>query len=359
MTQYRRFLIAGLILFVGFAAASARLHVRAADDHLAPRLTDQEFWRLTEEISEPNGYFRSDNLLSNEMYFQNVVPELVQRTEPGGVYIGVGPEQNFTYMAAVKPKMVFIQDIRRGNLDLQLMYKAVFELSTDRADFVSKLFSRKRPAGLTAKSTADEIFTAYMNVEPGSDDMYKENLKAVTEVLEKKHGFALSNDDRSGINYVYRNFYSFGPNINYNSSSGGGGFGAFVTYADLMVATDGSNVSRSYLATEDNFKVIKELEQKNMVVPVVGDLSGPKALRAIGKYAKEHNATVSAFYVSNVEQFLYGNGTWSNFCRNVASLPLDGKSTFIRSTLSGGYSRGLMTVLGAMKAETESCGAAR
>src|SRR5712692_613834 len=179
MTRYRRVFVAALILFVGLVAASARLRFQPADERLAARLTDGEFWRLTEEFSEPNGYFRSDNLLSNEIYFQLVIPELVQRTEPGGVYIGVGPEQNFTYIAALKPKMAFIPDIRRGNLDLQLMYKALFELSADRVEFVSRLFTRKRPARLTSKSTADEIFTAYANAEPSAEDAYNDNLKAI------------------------------------------------------------------------------------------------------------------------------------------------------------------------------------
>ena len=71
---------------------------------------------------------------------------------PGGVYLGVGPEQNFTYIAALKPKMVFITDIRRGNLHMQLMYKALFELSADRAEFVSRLFTKKRPGGAHRRS---------------------------------------------------------------------------------------------------------------------------------------------------------------------------------------------------------------
>jgi hypothetical protein len=358
MTRTRHLLVAAAILVVGFAATSTWLGIRAAEQRLAARLTDGEFWRLTEEFSEPNGYFRSDNLLSNEVYFQYIVPELVQRTEPGGVYIGVGPEQNFTYIAALKPKIAFIPDIRRGNLDLQLTYKGLFELSADRAEFVSRLFTRKRPPQLTSKSTAGEIFAAYANVEPSTEDVYNDNLRAIEQLLTKKHGFALSNDDLSGINYVYRNFYSFGPDINYNSSMRSGGFGAFVSYADLMVATDANNVSRSFLANEENFTVVKDLERKNLIVPLVGDIAGPKAVRAIGKYLKDHNATATAFYVSNVEQFLYGSGIWTNFCRNVASLPLDAKSVFIRSTRSGGFGRGLMTVLGAMKSETETCAGA-
>ena len=63
---------------------------------LPSRLSDREFWQLAADSSEPNGYFRSDNLTSNELGFQKMIPELVGRTEPGGVYLGVGPEQNFT-----------------------------------------------------------------------------------------------------------------------------------------------------------------------------------------------------------------------------------------------------------------------
>jgi hypothetical protein len=148
--------------------------LQAANDTLPIRLTDQEFWRMTEEFSESEGYFRSDNLLSNERWMQYVIPELLRRTNPGGVYMGVGPEQNFTYIAALKPKMAFITDIRRGNMHTQLMYKALFELSADRADFVARLFSRKRPAGLDSKSTAESIFNAYSNAGKGEVAAYKE-----------------------------------------------------------------------------------------------------------------------------------------------------------------------------------------
>src|SRR5262249_12313095 len=128
----------------------------AVSNELPTRLGDQAFWKLVMDVSEPNGTFRSDNLVSNEIRFQWVLPDLTRTVRPGGVYLGVGPEQNFTYIAALRPKLAFILDVRRGNVDLHLMYKALFDLSTDRADFVSRLLSRKRPAGLTATSTAAE-----------------------------------------------------------------------------------------------------------------------------------------------------------------------------------------------------------
>jgi len=357
MTKQRRLIITGVLLFFGLAASSARPALRAADQTLPERLTDQEFWQLSSDVSEPNGYFRSDNLLSNELYFQHVIPDLVHGAGPGGVYLGVGPEQNFTYIAALKPDMVFIPDIRRGNLDLQLMYKAIFELSSDRTQFIARLFTKKRPENVDRNATVEELFRAFGSVRTDPEETYRENLKAIDDVLVKQHGLPLSDDDLSGINYVYSNFYKFGPDIDYNSSSQSGfGGGGFVTYAELMTATDASSVSRSYLANEDNFKVLKALEEKNLIVPVVGDLSGPKAVRAIGRYVKDHNATVTAFYLSNVEQYLNSGGSYNNFCRNVATLPLDSKSTFIRSTRSGGFGRGgLMSQLGAMQAETKAC----
>ena len=123
---------------------------------LPPRLTGQEFFTLMTELSEADGFFRSDNLVSNELFMQRVIPELARTVKPGRVYLGVGPEQNFTYMATVKPAMAFIIDVRRGNLQLHLMYKALFELSVDRADFVSRLFSLKRPSRTRARVNSAE-----------------------------------------------------------------------------------------------------------------------------------------------------------------------------------------------------------
>src|SRR5213594_2350376 len=158
-------------------------------------LTDKQFWSLSKDLSEEDGFFRSDNLLSNETSFQYIIPELLKTAEQGRVYLGVGPEQNFTYIAALKPAMAFIIDIRRGNLDLHLMYKALFELSKDRAEFVSRLFARKRPDGLGTQSSAEEIFNAYATVQPG-EALYNENLKAILDHLTRKHGFGLSNKDQ-------------------------------------------------------------------------------------------------------------------------------------------------------------------
>ena len=334
LTQRSLFFCTALGVAVGFMALPALAQVPA-------RLTDQEFWKMASEFSEPDGTYHSENLVSNEIRFQQIVPELISKVKPGGVYVGVGPEQNFTYISAVRPSMVFIVDIRRGNLDLHLIYKALFEMSADRSEFVSRLFSRARPAGLSATSTATEIFNAFRKASP-SQTLFDQNLKAIKNHLITKHGFKLSDVDLRGIDFVYGNFFKSGPELRYEFS-GGGSPGGVPTYWQLMTATDLQKQNRGYLATEELFRYLKDLQTRNMIVPVVGNFAGPKALRAVGAYLKEKKAVVATFYTSNVEQYLLQDNLWNNFCSNAATFPVDAASVFIRSK-RGGFSGQIVAV---------------
>jgi hypothetical protein len=317
---------------------------RAAFESLPSKLSDQEFWALTEMASEANGEFQSDNFLSNERGYQVVIPDLIATAKPGRVYLGVGPEQNYPYIIALKPALAVIFDVRRGNLHEQLLYKSLFEMSSDRVDFLSRLFSRPKPDGLTTKSTIADIMDAFTRVTP-TQERYQANLEAVGGWLTKHHGFALHPEDMAGIDYVYKTaFFNGGPNLSYNMGGrggrggfGGGGNGS--TYAALQSLDDGRGVNRGFLGSEENWNVMKDLETRNLIVPVVGDFGGSKAIRAVGQYLREHEAVVSAFYLSNVEQYLNRSGTEQAFLCNVASLPLDESSTFI-FTGAGRYGAG-------------------
>ena len=300
------------------------------------RISDETFWKMVSDFSEPSGYFRFENFLSNELGYQVVIPTLKEATKSGGVYLGVGPEQNFTYLAALEPKIAFIIDIRRQNMLEHLMYKALFELSADRADFLSRLYSRRRPAGLNNESASDALFEAYSDI-PSDPALAEKNIRAIKDVLLHEHKFDLASQDQATIEYVYKVFVDSGPAMDY-SIGGFGGAGGTPSYADLMVATDGDSRERSYLASEDNFRVVREMHRKNLIVPLVGDFSGMKALRAVAQYLKEHDATVTAFYTSNVEQYLFdSSGGWRMFYNNVSELPMDASSAFIRSVNRAAY----------------------
>jgi hypothetical protein len=314
----------------------------ATAETLPKQLSNAEFWRLINDISEPDGPFISENFVSNEPNFQQILTELKSSAKSGGAYayLGVGPEQNFTYIAALRPGMAFIIDIRRQNLLQHLIYKAIFELSPDRADFLSILFSRKRPTGLTDKSTIEDLFKAYKTVA-GDAELEAKNLKAIEDVLMNRHGFALSEMDRAVVRHAHHIFALYAHQTGYGSNlttvdftNGKGGNGNFES---ILTAVDDRGRNNNFLALEESFRFIKEMEAKNLIVPVVGDFGGNKALPAIARYLKDREATVTAFYVSNVEQYLFQknpnavNGGAQAFYENVAALPLDGSSTFIRS----------------------------
>jgi hypothetical protein len=313
----------GAVVLLGGAGGRA-----AGADVVPARLTDAEFRALIQDFSEPDGFFRSDNLVSNEDTFQTVIPELVRAVKPGGVYVGVGPDQNFTYIAAVRPAIAFIPDVRRGNLQMHLMYKALMELSPDRAGFVSRLFSRPRPDGLQADATPAALFGAFARV-PASRALLERTAGEVRTALAAR-GFALTEADGRGIDYILDSFYSAGPYLAYSSTQPFGR-SRYPTFAELQIAADLSGVQRAYLATDANYQAVRALQQRNLIVPLVGNFAGPKTLRAVGAWVRDHGARVTTFYASNVEQYLFQDGLWGGFAGNLAAMPVDETSTFIRS----------------------------
>jgi hypothetical protein len=295
---------------------------------LPSRLSDEVFWKLVTDFSEQGGSFLSDNFVSNERQFQNILSELTRDRSPGGAYLGVGPEQNFTYVVALKPKIAFIFDIRRQNMIQHLMYKALFELSSDRVDFLSRLFSRKRPQGVNSDSGISELFAAFDDIEP-EPAAFNSNLAAMKDRLINGHRFQLTADDEKSLEYVYSAFFIGGPMLAYSRTNPPG---IMPSLEELMTETDERGVQQSFLATEENFEVMKSFEANNLLVPLVGDFGGSTAIRSVGDYLRTHGTEVTAFYVSNVEQYLFRTeDAWKRFYGNVSTLPIDDKSVFIRS----------------------------
>src|ERR1051326_1696910 len=327
--------IAALVVGLG-ALAFSSISIRAAEP-LPTQLSDDSFWKMITDFSEEGGYFRFENFLSNELGFQLVIPALKEITRPGGVYIGVGPEQNFTYITALQPRIAFIIDIRRQNMLEHMMYKALFELSEDRPDFLSRLYARRRPAGLDADASVETLFARYNQLQPDRN-LAQENVSAIKTNLAK-HKIDLSKEDFDKIEYVYHVFVDAGPDLDYTVGGFGGGDGS-PSYEQLMTATDKDGHNWSYLASETNYRTLREMELKNLVVPLVGDFAGEKAIRAVAQYLMDHEAKVSVFYLSNVEQYLFQEpGQWRRFWENVSTLPLDSSSTFIRTVTAGSYGR--------------------
>jgi hypothetical protein len=349
MFQPRHAALAGAAVIVVIVTLWLIPAPHVAVTSLPKEISDESFWKMIDNLSESGGFFRSDNFVSNERQYQWVLSDLKRGRPPGGVYLGVGPEQNFTYLAALQPRIAFIIDIRRQNMLTHLIYKALFELSADRADFLSLLFSRPKPNGLGPDDSIDRLLRAFLEATP-SETVFENNLSTITTSLTERHHFKLSDQDLRTIRYVYSAFFQAGPNLAYSFNTGQGGYGGtgnyggyrwfgprgMPSYAQLMEENDGEGHNRSYLASNETFRVVQDLEKRNVVIPLVGDFAGPKTLRAVGDYLKAHDATVTAFYTSNVEQYLFQQeDDWARFYKNVALLPIDSRSTFIRSVAMG------------------------
>jgi len=302
------------------------------------RLDDRTFWTLASDLSEPGGYFHSDNFVSNELAFQWVLPEL-EGAVGSDVYVGVGPDQNFTYIVNLRPRIAFIVDIRRQNLLQHLMYKALIEMSSDRADFLARLFSREYRTRPPTSSSADSLFS-WLASQPRDTALFTAHLDSIVLHLTRR-GFLLSADDLASLVHVYNAFYEAGTGITYSSNLARGFAGrGMPSYRALMVATDEDGVNRGYLGSEENFQVLKDMQQRNLIVPVVGDFAGPTALRAVGDWVRDHEATIRTFYVSNVEQYLFQQpDAWRRFYENVAGMPMDRRAQFIRSVSNRGFRR--------------------
>jgi len=297
----------------------------------APRATD--FSRLVERLSEAGGYFDSDNLVSNETSYLHVLGALRREGVKGGAYLGVGPEQSFSYLAEVEPEVAFIVDVRRDNLLLHLLFKSIFSEAGNRLEYLSLLYGRPPPPDLDAWADRPlDVLLLYIDaVKPDSAWHDRNHARLMARVA--RWGVPLSESDRSVLRGFHDEFVASGLEMRFRSR----GRPVRLSYPSarqLYLATDLEGRPGSYLATEARWRTVQALQRRDLVVPVVGDLSGPKAIRAIGTYLREQGQSVSVFYLSNVEFYLFRGESFGAFVENVRALPAHPSGTLIRSVFS-------------------------
>ncbi|MEK6303631.1 MAG: hypothetical protein AABO41_23245 [Acidobacteriota bacterium] len=315
------------ILTAGLPAAAVSRFDEPATRQLE-RLSPAEFSALSRGISEEGGYFFSDNLISNETPYLTVVDKLRQLGAAGGAYIGVGPEQNFTYIAKLRPRIAFILDIRRQAVIQHLMYKALFHLSPTPPEFLSRLLSRPLTKEAPEANASINEVLAYFGKTQADDRVYGQTLAAIRKTIQEDFQFPLSSRDQSSLEYVYKSFREEGLDTAFRLN--GWTDGEFPTLREVILQPDQHGKPGNFLASRDDYDFVRGLHLKNLIIPVVGDFGGKKALPAIGDYLRKSGLTVTAFYASNVEQYLFEDGSFAAFAANVKKLPLTDKSLFIR-----------------------------
>jgi len=309
----------------------------AASKPLERALTHPQFAQLIEKLSEPNGYFDSDNLISNEASYLHVMGKLRQMKVAGGAYIGVGPDTSFSYIAQVRPNIAFITDIRRDNLLQHLLFKSLFALSRNRLEYLCLFFGKAVPADLKswdARSIQEII--AYLDKTPAKRELF-EKTKADVEAKVKSFGLKIEPGELETISRIHTAFFDSGPDLKFTSRNRPPRW-YYPSYRDLLLEKDLTGKQCNYLVSEDDFRFLQSLEERNLIVPVVANLAGDHALKNIAQFLTERGERVSAFYTSNVEFYLmrgYGGEEFDRFAENVKSLPRDERSVIIRSYFNG------------------------
>jgi len=328
IVSYRRIaLIAGIVLAgtTFFGPTPARTTARAQF------VADSSFAGLVARLSEPNGYFDSDNIITNEVSYLHVASQLEKAGTRGGVYIGVGPDQNFSYVALIRPQIAFMLDIRRDNLLEHLLFKSLFALSRNRLEYLCLLLGKPVPADVdrwTGRPIADVM--AYLEKTPTDSTVAAATKRASNERIAR-FGVPLDAHDREVIDRYRGQFVFEGLDTRY-SSLGRNNRSNYPSFGQLILETDRNGRQRGYLADENAFQIVRAMQLNDKIVPVVGNVAGDKALKAIGQYANERRLRVSAFYISNVEQYLMNrDGGFEAYAQNVKGLPRDSTSVIIRS----------------------------
>ena len=336
----RLFLIFALILLTATLAASGTIAqpkpAAATPQALPEKLPATEFARLIREFSEEGGEFHSDNLISNETSYLHIADKLKQLHAPGGAYIGVGPEQNFTYIAKTHPRIAFIIDLRRLAVMQHLLYKAIFQLSPTRGEFLSRLLSRPLVKGKApAANAAMNELVEYFGAAPADDKLYAANLAQIRQMIQKDFQVTFTEQETQGLEYVLRSFKEDGLSISYQLRNSFRGM-YFPSLKEVLTQTDLQGKQGGFLTNDEDYNTVRNLQLKNLIIPVTGNFAGTKAFPAVADYLRKNKLTVSTIYTSNVEQYLFEYEVFDGFAANIKKLPLNEQSLFIRSASSRG-----------------------
>jgi hypothetical protein len=227
----------------------------------------------------------------------------------------------------MRPRAAVIVDIRRDNQLEHLLFKSIFALSRNRGEYLALLFGKATPADTTGAG-AQPIDALLVEVTRARADAGRVRARVMAEV--RRSGIPLAAADLETIARFHGAFIAAGPALRF-TSFGRAPAAGYPDFAQLATERDRDGRQRSFLASETDFQFVKGLEDRNLVIPVVGNFAGPHALAAVADWVKANGEKLSALYASNVEQYLFRDGSFEAFAANVDRFPRDAKSIVIRS----------------------------
>lgn len=292
----------------------------------AQLMPDDAVGPLLARLSEPAGDFPSENYVSNELSLLDVARELRDPKLRGRAYVGVGPEQSFTYLAMLEPRVAYVVDIRRGNLLEHMFFRGCFEAGATRAEFLSALLARRPKASVDEGRIGFDALEAAFRAAPMDRALRDEGIARTMSLLDRL-GVARARGDDAAVARIQSAFATHGLSIAYTMS---GSQRDHPSLAETLSAKDPDGAPSTFLASEALYAKVRRLVVENRVLPIVGDFGGAHALRAVAEDMRARGLLLGVFYTSNVEQYLFDARKHGAFVASVASMPRDDESRIVR-----------------------------
>ena len=259
---------------------------------------------------------RTEYLVSNEVDYPLVGQFVARLNHTSGVYVGVGPEQNYSFIAATTPAAAFIIDYRRENLLLHALFRSLLELADSRSEYLALLLSKPlSESSFPADPTLTNLIV-HCDRTASDLDLFQRTLGQIkSRVLE--HVGDVTENDFPVIEQIYRDFRDDGLDLRCRFPQYTSRGKLYPTYRDfLMSGAESQLEGRHFLADDAAFNVVKQRYSENRILCVKGDYAGLQALTTVGRFCSHHSLKIGLIYVSSVEYRLMKEGVFDQYVRN-------------------------------------------
>ncbi|MFO0951312.1 MAG: hypothetical protein U0835_09210 [Isosphaeraceae bacterium] len=283
---------------------------------------DETFGSLGRGLSERTSAPPGDNFFSNEDSYPRVAGSLARRVPTGDVYLGVGPDQNFTFIAHTRPSLAIVLDYRRRNTLVHLLHKALMCLSADRFDYLSRLTAR-RPVRSRSDAGLDDLLARFRTA-PLDPALLQENVGEVARLLRSCD--AVREEEWLELASIQARIAGPGLEARFLALR------MYPTLARMIATHDREGSPAHWLAAEGTYQRVRSLQLGDRILPVVGDFAGTAALPALASWMRHRGLKVGVLYVSDVEFFLLRAGKFGAYVDNLGRLPWASEAVVVRTS---------------------------
>lgn len=249
------------------------------------------------KLAPPPTDYGLDCFVSSEVGYNEVIARCAPSAErPGGAYLGVGPDQNYTYIGALRPALAVILDARLDNLLEHLIFKLAFAEARDPLDYLCLLLGRARATGpgdgLTARLRAQPLDAAAAAV-------FSANVRRAFQARWTSDERLLARVERLLREFVRRQLA-----VTSVSETCLANLDKIPDFEEVITSTTPEGFNFHYLTDAGRFGVVKALHAEDRIIPLLGNVVSPEGIAAARRVVEGAGLKLSTVYLSNLEEFL-------------------------------------------------------